>query len=89
MIAVTLRCRIFVFLAILTFASQAISIQLPSAPPAAVGMSAERLGRMDQIIQASLAKKELPGAVVLVARRGRVAWRKAYGSRSSLPPPAS
>ncbi|MDX6558022.1 MAG: hypothetical protein QOF72_1071 [Blastocatellia bacterium] len=85
MTAVTLRCRIFVFLAILTFASQAISIQLPSALPAAVGMSGERLGRMDQVIQASLAKKELPGAVVLVARHGRVAWRKAYGSRAVEP----
>jgi uncharacterized protein YbbC (DUF1343 family)/CubicO group peptidase (beta-lactamase class C family) len=85
MTAVTLRCRIFVFLAILTFASQAISIQLPSALPAAVGMSAERLGRMDQIIQAALARKELPGAVVLVARHGRVAWRKAYGARAVEP----
>ncbi|MDX6577766.1 MAG: hypothetical protein QOE96_3719 [Blastocatellia bacterium] len=85
MTAVTFRRRIFVFLAILTFASQAISIQLPSALPAAVGMSAERLGRMDQVIQASLAKKELPGAVVLVARHGRVVWRKAYGSRAVEP----
>src|SRR6266550_7116475 len=85
MIAAPLRFRIFVCLAILTFTHQAISIQLPSSPPAAVGMSAERLARMDQVIQASIAKKELPGAVVLVARHGRVAWRKAYGSRAVEP----
>lgn len=85
MIAVPLRCRIFVCLAILTFAYQALSIQLPSGPPAAVGMSAERLARMDPVIAASIEKKELPGAVVLVARRGRVAWRKAYGSRAVDP----
>ena len=48
-------------------------------------MSAERLGRMDSIIAASIEKKELPGAVVLVARHGRVAWRKAYGSRAVDP----
>src|SRR5260370_3896493 len=36
---------------------------------------------MDRVIEASIAKKERPGAVVLVARHGRVAWRKAYGSR--------
>jgi uncharacterized protein YbbC (DUF1343 family)/CubicO group peptidase (beta-lactamase class C family) len=85
MIAVPLRFRILVCLAILTFAHQAISIQLPSGVPATLGMSAERLARMDQVIQASIAKKELPGAVVLVARHGRVAWRKAYGSRAVEP----
>jgi len=82
---VPLRFRIFVCLAILTFAHQAISIQLPSRSPATVGLSAERLARMDQIILASIEKKELPGAVVLVARHGRVAWRKAYGSRAVEP----
>ncbi len=85
MIAVPLRCRILVCLAILTFARQAISIQLPSGTPATLGMSAERLARMDQVIAASVEKKELPGAVVLVARHGRVAWRKAYGSRAVEP----
>src|SRR3977135_1902913 len=74
MIAVSLRFRIFVCLAILTFAHQAVSIQLPSGAPATLGMSAERLARMDQVIQASIEKKELPGAVVVVARNGPVAW---------------
>lgn len=85
MIVVPLRFKLFVCLAILTFAHQAVAIQLPSSPPAAVGMSAERLAQMDQIIAASIAKKELPGAVVLVARHGRVAWRKAYGARAVEP----
>ncbi len=85
MIAVPLRCRILVCLAILTFAHQAISIQLPFGTPGTLGMSAERLARMDQVIAASIEKKELPGAVVLVARHGRVAWRKAYGSRAVEP----
>src|SRR5256884_344055 len=66
---------------ILTLSCQALSVQLPPAQPASVGMSAERLARMDAVIQASIDKKELPGAVVLVARRGRVVWRKAYGAR--------
>src|SRR5712664_859514 len=85
MIATSLRFRVFVSLAILTFAHQAISIQLPSGAPATLGVSAERLARMDQVIQASIARKELPGAVVLVARHGRVVWRKAYGSRAVEP----
>jgi uncharacterized protein YbbC (DUF1343 family)/CubicO group peptidase (beta-lactamase class C family) len=85
MIAVPFRSRILVCLAILAFAHQAVSIQLPLSSPSAVGLSAERLARMDQVIQASIAKKELPGAVVLVARHGRIAWRKAYGSRAVEP----
>jgi uncharacterized protein YbbC (DUF1343 family)/CubicO group peptidase (beta-lactamase class C family) len=85
MVPSSLRTRVVVSLLVLTFAHQASSIQLPSGAPATLGMSAERLARMDQVIQASIAKKELPGAVVLVARHGRVAWRKAYGSRAIEP----
>jgi uncharacterized protein YbbC (DUF1343 family)/CubicO group peptidase (beta-lactamase class C family) len=62
-----------------------IAAQLPNAPPVNVGISAEHLGRMDQVIQASIEKKELPGAVVLVARHGKIVWRKAYGARAVEP----
>jgi uncharacterized protein YbbC (DUF1343 family)/CubicO group peptidase (beta-lactamase class C family) len=67
-------------LAVLTVFSPALA-QLPTAYPGAAGMSAEHLARMDQIIQAAIEKKQLPGAVVLVGRHGRVVWRKAYGAR--------
>src|SRR5438067_1235473 len=40
---------------------------------------------MDAAIQSSIEKKELPGAVVLVARHGRVVWRKPYGARAVEP----
>src|SRR6267378_8591748 len=85
MVPFSLRVRVVVVVVLLAFAHQAVSIQLPSAAPATLGMSAERLARMDQAIQASIANKELPGAVVLIARHGRVAWRKAYGSRAVEP----
>jgi len=62
-----------------------IAAQLPVAAPATVSISAERLGRMDQVIQQSIEKHELPGAVVLVGRHGRVVWRKAYGARAVEP----
>jgi uncharacterized protein YbbC (DUF1343 family)/CubicO group peptidase (beta-lactamase class C family) len=72
-------------IALVVLLAQTIAAQLPQAAPAVVGMSAERLARMDSVIQASINKKELPGAVVLVARHGRIAWRKAYGSRAVEP----
>src|SRR3954469_116058 len=64
---------------------RATATNLPLAQPAAVGMSARQLARIDNAVAESIAKSELPGAVVLVARRGRVVWRKAYGSRAILP----
>jgi uncharacterized protein YbbC (DUF1343 family)/CubicO group peptidase (beta-lactamase class C family) len=45
----------------------------------------QRLAQMDSIIQAEIAQKHLPGAVVLVSRRGHVVWRKAYGARAVEP----
>ena len=72
-------------IALVVLLAQTITAQLPQTAPGAAGISAERLARMDQVIRASIEKKELPGAVVLVARHGRVAWRKSYGSRAVEP----
>ncbi|HVO51382.1 MAG TPA: serine hydrolase, partial [Thermoanaerobaculia bacterium] len=47
---------------------------LSVAPPASAGMSAQRLARLDAAIGDSIAKKECPGAVVLVGRHGRVVY---------------
>ena len=65
--------------------AQTVFAQLPAALPATQGISAERLARMDAVIAASIEKKELPGAVVLVARHGKIVWRKAYGARAVEP----
>jgi len=62
-----------------------VSAQLPNALPASQGFAAERLARMDAVIAESIAKKELPGAVVLVGRHGKIVWRKAYGARTVEP----
>ena len=85
MIAPLLRSRVYLLLALLAFSHEAVSIQLPSGSPGTAGISAERLSRMDAAIQTSIEKKELPGAVVVVARHGRIVWRKAYGARAVEP----
>jgi len=47
---------------------------LPQAKPADVGLSPERLDRITQMLRADAAKGSIPGAVILVARHGKVAW---------------
>jgi CubicO group peptidase (beta-lactamase class C family) len=51
------------------------------AKPEDVGMSRERLGRIGAALEAEIQQGLLPGAVALVARRGRVVHFKAYGRR--------
>ena len=72
-------------LLVLALVSNATAAALPSVQPAKVAMSADRLAFIDAAVAESITKKELPGAVVLVARRGGVVWRKAYGARALVP----
>ena len=58
---------------------------LQTAGPESVGMSGERLARIDEAVRASIERKETPGAVVLAARKGRVVYRKAFGDRAVMP----
>jgi CubicO group peptidase (beta-lactamase class C family) len=53
---------------------------LPSAKPDEVGLSPERLERVSQALKAEIAKGKLPGAVALVARKGRVAYFESFGA---------
>src|SRR5438034_5104887 len=54
---------------------------LPSAKPEQVGLASERLDRIGQALRAEIEKGKLPGAIALVARKGRVAYFEAFGSR--------
>ncbi len=58
---------------------------LETVPPESVGLAPARLGLIDEVISRSIAKKEIPGAVVVVGRHGKVAFRKAYGDRALAP----
>ncbi len=58
---------------------------LSSGKPEDVGMSSERLAQLDEVLEASITEEETPGAVLLVARRGRIVYRKALGQRALIP----
>lgn len=60
-------------------AAPADARELPAVEPAAVGLSAERLAWLDTAISRTVAADEIAGAVVLVARRGKLAHLGAYG----------
>jgi CubicO group peptidase (beta-lactamase class C family) len=59
----------------------AAAADLPSAKPAAVGLSAEGLGRLEAVLRADIANRVIPGAVLLVVRHGKVAYFEALGER--------
>jgi len=79
----TLRTKLAVALALLLAPS--IAAQVPKSPRANAGVSSARLQRIDSVVQQSIEKKELPGAVVLVGHHGQIVWRKAYGARAVQP----
>src|SRR2546428_11752898 len=58
----------------------AVAQGLPmSGRPEDVGFSSERLKRLTQKFQQDVDKGEIPGAVVLIARNGKVAYFEAFG----------
>ena len=59
--------------------------RIPVAPPETVGMSSERLARIDEVVKDAIEHHETPGAVVVIGHKGRIVFRKAYGNRSLEP----
>ncbi|MFO7769389.1 MAG: serine hydrolase domain-containing protein, partial [bacterium] len=58
---------------------------LAPADPAEVGMDADRLARVDDVIGEAIEEGITPGAVLLVARGGRIVRHRAYGRRAVVP----
>jgi CubicO group peptidase (beta-lactamase class C family) len=58
---------------------------LPAAKPEDAGMSSKQLAHLDEIVGAAVARKDFPGAVVLVARKGKVVYKKAFGMSQVVP----
>ncbi|MEP6493273.1 MAG: serine hydrolase [bacterium] len=55
---------------------------LPIKAPKSVGMSSERLAKIDHVIQRGITAGGYPGASVVVGRRGAAVWEKGFGKLS-------
>ena len=74
----TLRVLSALF-AILLWSVPLLAADMPSAKPEDVGLSTERLARIDRAIEASISQQRIAGAVAIIARHGKVAYHKAFG----------
>lgn len=78
-----------ILLAIFTLSFTGVIAQTPSAQhsqplsethPRSVGLSSERLDRIDAMIEDAIAADQIPGAVALIARNGKIAYHRAFGT---------
>ena len=58
---------------------------LENGNPEDLGFNVEKLNRIEPVIRQAMEDKEIPGAVVLVARKGKVVYREVFGIRSLRP----
>lgn len=58
---------------------------LPEVEPETVEMSAARLSEIERVVNQAIAAGKLPGAVVIVGRRGKIVYRRAFGQRALEP----
>jgi CubicO group peptidase (beta-lactamase class C family) len=78
------RCRIL-FVGLVLLAPTRSIAALPEAPPEQVGLDPARLARIDEAVARAIDRREVPGAVVLVGRHGRIAFVRASGLRAVMP----
>ena len=65
---------------LLSIAPVAAADDLPRAEPAEVGLDPTALEKIDAAVEGHIAKKEIAGAITVVARKGKVAYLKSFGA---------
>jgi CubicO group peptidase (beta-lactamase class C family) len=68
-----------IFAAALLFVGQAFAQDLPTAQPETVDVSPGRLSRIRAVLQKEVDADRMPGAVVMIARRGQLIYSEAIG----------
>ncbi|MDT0648333.1 serine hydrolase domain-containing protein [Zunongwangia sp. F260] len=78
---------ILFFACTVAFQAQTTSSQhsepLSEAAPESVGMSSERLEKISEMIQSSIDENQIPGAVALIAKDGKIVYHKAFGKANA------
>ncbi len=74
-----------VFGVALLFTIQTVIADLPTASPEQVGVYSEALEQIDSLAQEGLDRKRMPGCVVMIGRKGKIVFNKAYGYRQLEP----
>ncbi len=69
----------------LGLAAGAAAQPLPRARPEEAGMSSGQLAYLDILMDEAVARNDFPGAVLIVGRRGRLVYGKAFGASQWLP----
>lgn len=54
-------------------------IRLRYAPPESVGIDRHQLQDLDRIMAEAISRRAVPGAQILIAKKGRIVFEKAYG----------
>ncbi|MDX1914006.1 MAG: serine hydrolase domain-containing protein [Methylophilus sp.] len=65
----------------LTLSNHVLAKDLEQVAPDKVGLSSERLSRLDSVINSYIKDKQIAGAVVMVARQDKVAYFKSFGQK--------
>lgn len=80
--------QVFLFLSLFGLATELVQAQtkslknsppLAEAAPETVGMSSERLNRLDGVLQNAVTQSSVPGVSALVVRNGKIVYYKAFG----------
>ena len=84
-IEIFIRYLIIILIVSLTLPLKAQTKSIHKSPPLStdspenVGMSSERLSRIDSMCEEAVSSGDIPGVVALVARKGKIVYHKSFG----------
>src|ERR1700730_8001672 len=76
-----IRALCLALMALLLALPAAATDPLPRVKPESVGMSSARLARIGEVLRADIERGRIPGAVVAIARKGKLVYFDAFGYR--------
>jgi uncharacterized protein YbbC (DUF1343 family)/CubicO group peptidase (beta-lactamase class C family) len=79
------RWQLTAFLALVATSGQPARTQEAPSKQVAAAARGSGLSGLDSILEKAVADDEVPGVVLVVCHRGRIVYRKAFGSRAVVP----